>query len=51
VPQMDVLSPPISQAAPRQSFHGRVSRCNDEAAAGGGTQADRDAYTRSCVNR
>jgi hypothetical protein len=23
----------------------------DEAAVAGGTQADRDAYTRSCVNR
>ena len=51
VPQMDVPSRPISQAPPRQSFRGRVSRCIDEAAVAGGTQADRDAYTRSCVNR
>ena len=38
-------------AAPRQLFHGRVSGCIDEAAVAGGTQADRNAYTRSCVNR
>jgi hypothetical protein len=51
VPQMGVPSQPISQAAPRQSFHRRASRCLDESVTAGSTQADRDAYVRGCVNR
>lgn len=51
VPKMDVPTPPISQAQPQPSFSDRVGRCLDEGAAAGLGSVDRDAYTRSCVNR
>ena len=51
VPKFGVPSQPVSQSAPQPSFQDKVSRCVGESATAGLTQADRGAYTRSCVNR
>ena len=48
-PKMDAPTPSISQTAPQPSFSEKVSRCLDEVT--GFDPAERDAYTRSCVNR
>ena len=59
VPKMDVPSPQYSGPnygynngpPPRSSFHERVTRCLDEAAAAGIRPADRAAYSRACANQ
>jgi hypothetical protein len=51
VPQMDAPLRQDYQLAPRPSFSDRISRCLDEAAAGGLGPNERAAYSRSCVNR
>ncbi|MBR0872809.1 hypothetical protein JQ633_20775 [Bradyrhizobium tropiciagri] len=51
IPKMGALpSRPSVRSAPRTSFGDRVSRCLDEAAAAGLSQADRATYSRSCAN-
>jgi hypothetical protein len=59
VPQMDVPSPQYSgpdygynnSPRARSSFHDRILRCLDEAAAAGLRPADRAAYSRACANQ
>lgn len=51
VPRMDVPSPQNVPVVPRTSFHDRIVRCLDEAAAAGLGPADRAAYSRACANQ
>lgn len=52
IPKMDALpSQPRVRSTGRSSFGDRVSRCLDDAAAAGLSQADRAAYSRTCANR
>jgi hypothetical protein len=51
VPQMDAPPRQSYQPAPRPSFGDRISRCLDDAAAGGLDPAERAAYSRACAIR
>jgi hypothetical protein len=51
IPKLDVVTQPSLRPAPRTSFGDRISRCLDEGAAFGLTQAGRAAYSRACANQ
>jgi hypothetical protein len=51
IPQMDAPAHPNYAPAPRPSFGDRVSKCLDDAAAGGLGPNERAAYSRGCANR
>jgi hypothetical protein len=51
VPQMDAPPQQRYAPAPRPSFGDRITKCLDEAAAGGLGPGERSAYSRSCANQ
>jgi hypothetical protein len=51
VPHMDALPQQHYAPAPRPSFSDRISKCLDDAAAGGLGPGERSAYSRSCANQ
>jgi len=54
IPKMDAPLPlplPQVQGSQRGSFGDRISKCLDDAAAGGLRPGERAAYSRSCANQ
>jgi hypothetical protein len=51
IPQMDAPAHQNYAPAPRPSFGDRVTKCLDDAAAGGLGPNDRAAYSRGCANQ
>ena len=51
IPQMDAPAQQSYAPAPRPSFGERISKCLDDAAAGGLAPGERAAYSRGCANR
>jgi hypothetical protein len=51
VPQLDALPRRDYAPARRPSFGERFSKCLDDAAAGGLSPGERNAYARSCASR
>ena len=51
IPQMDAPARQNYAPAPRPSFGDRVTKCLDDAAAGGLGPNDRAAYSRGCANQ